>query len=69
MNEEIDKAFIDSLEDILKSELFNINTEPIKIDGTLCVKCGMSIAGYCLTLGGDCPYVNICAGYRRRSKK
>lgn len=66
MNEKDD--ILKDLETIVNSDFFSINTTPIKIDNTLCPKCGMNLAGYCLTLGGDCPYVKICAGYRRRNK-
>ena len=57
------------LEKIVNSDYFDIDTTPIKIDDTLCVKCNNRLAGYCLVLGGECPYIKICAGYRRRSKK
>lgn len=65
-----DEELLKSLEAILDSEEFSINTIPIEIDRSLCLKCKNNFYGYCLELFGAIPYVkDFCAGYKHDPKK
>jgi len=59
------KEILESLRFYLEeSDDSKLDTEPIKIDGTLCIKCGNNLAGYCIDLLIDCPYVKCCPKYK-----
>lgn len=65
-----DKELLESLRYILEDlEEFKMDANPIKVDGTLCVKCRNRLAGFCIELMIDCPYTKHCDKYKFKVNK
>ena len=62
-----DKELLVDLKTILDSDEFMIDTEPITIDDSLCVRCLNNQYGYCVGYNMVLPFCKeICAKFRKR---
>ena len=58
------KKLLESMKFYLEeSEDAHENLIPIKIDKSLCIKCGRALGGYCLAKNMWIPYTKVCDKY------
>lgn len=66
----IEQNLLESLRFYLEeSEDAMTDTTPIKIDGSLCVKCSGFLAGYCVPKNMNAPYTKVCDKYTPKVMK